>query len=101
MTYQQFVSDPGFRRTYWARNHVGWRHVHETRPNAGHAAIARMEARGVVESTEGFRVVDCEGCGGLLEPDITYFGEAVPADRLAAARALVTGAEGSSWPGRP
>lgn len=47
MTYQQFVSDPAFRRTYWARNHVGWRHVHRTRPNAGHAAVARLEARGV------------------------------------------------------
>ena len=48
MTYQQFVSDAAFRRTYWARNHVGWRHVHRTVPNAGHEALARMEDRGLL-----------------------------------------------------
>ncbi len=168
MTYQQFVGDPAFRRTYWARNHVGWRHVHRTRPNPGHLALARMEARGVVvgvvtqnvdrlhqaagsrrvvdlhgtyahvvclscgartgrdrlaarlealnpgfaeaagevadvevapdadavvASTEGFRVADCERCGGILKPDITYFGEQVPRARVAAALAVVDDAE--------
>ena len=164
MTYQQFVGDAAFRRTYWARNHVGWRHVHRTRPNPGHTALARLEARGVVvgvvtqnvdrlhqaagsrrvvdlhgtyaevvclacgarttrdalaarlealnpgfaeavgdvadvevapdadavvASTEGFRVADCARCGGILKPDITYFGEQVPRARVDAAFALV------------
>ncbi|WP_149205106.1 NAD-dependent protein deacetylase [Actinotalea sp. HO-Ch2] len=168
MTYQQFVSDAAFRRTYWARNHVGWRHVDRTRPNPGHVALARMEARGVVggvitqnvdrlhelagsrtvvdlhgtyadvvcltcgtrinrdalavrlealnpgfteavgavadveiapdadaviESTEGFRVADCERCGGILKPDIVYFGENVPRERVARAFALVDDAQ--------
>lgn len=168
MTYQQFVGDPAFRRTYWARNHVGWRHVHRTRPNPGHEALARLEARGVVvgvvtqnvdrlhqaagsrrvvdlhgtyaevvclscgrrvtrdalairleelnpgfaeavgevadveiapdadavvEATEGFRVADCTWCGGILKPDITYFGEQVPRERVAAAFALVDDAD--------
>ncbi|MDE3722577.1 NAD-dependent protein deacetylase [Nocardiopsis sp. N85] len=154
MTYQQFVGDAAFRRHYWARNHVGWRHVHRTLPNQGHRALARMEAVGVVSAvitqnvdtlhgaagsravidlhgrydrvvcldcsrviprerlaerlselnpgfsdrvgdieiapdadaalatTEGFRVADCSACGGVLKPDIVYFGENVPPERV-------------------
>jgi NAD-dependent SIR2 family protein deacetylase len=29
-----------------------------------------------------FDVVDCEACGGLLKPDVVFFGERVPADRV-------------------
>lgn len=177
MTYQQFVGDEGFRRHYWARNHVGWRYVHRTHPNAGHRALASMEAHGVVlgvitqnvdllheqagsrrvidlhgrydrviclrchrtvtraelaerleaanpgfaesvgavgdveiapdadaviEQTSHFRVVDCwqpdpdggDGpCGGMLKPDIVYFGETVPGPRVADAYALVDEAD--------
>ncbi len=167
MTYQQFVSDPDYRRTYWARNHVGWQHVDRTHPNDGHRALARMERRGlltglltqnvdrlhhqagsrtvvdlhgtyadvvcldcgtrvsrdalahrlealnpgfaermtvadveiapdadaVIASTEGFVVADCERCGGLLKPDITYFGESVPPERVAAGFAIVDAAD--------
>lgn len=168
MTYQQFVADAAFRRTYWARNHVGWRHVHRTRPNPGHTALASLEARGVVggvitqnvdrlhqaagsrnvvdlhgsydsviclacgtritrdelaqrleelnpgfsdaigavadveiapdadaviESTEGFVIADCAVCGGMLKPDIVYFGELVPKERAAQAFAIVDAAE--------
>lgn len=48
MTIRQFTSDPVFRQRYWARNHVGWRHMHETMPNAGHRALAALESAGVV-----------------------------------------------------
>jgi NAD-dependent SIR2 family protein deacetylase len=48
MTIRQFTSDPVFRRRYWARNHVGWRHMDETLPNAGHRALAALEQAGVV-----------------------------------------------------
>lgn len=48
MTYQQFVGDDSLRRRYWARNHVGWRHLRRAEPNAGHTAIARMEQRGLL-----------------------------------------------------
>ena len=27
MTIRQFTSDPVFRQRYWARNHLGWRHM--------------------------------------------------------------------------
>src|SRR5271163_4461177 len=48
MTIRQFTSDPVFRQRYWARNHVGWRHMDNTRPNAGHRAVAALEHAGVV-----------------------------------------------------
>ncbi|MFJ6002453.1 NAD-dependent protein deacetylase [Arthrobacter sp. NPDC092385] len=48
MTYQQFVGDEALRRRYWARNHVGWRHLRRADPNAGHAAVARLEQRGLL-----------------------------------------------------
>jgi len=38
---------------------------------------------------DGFVVVDCETCGGLLKPDVVYFGENVPVDRVTASYAWV------------
>ncbi|MGV9413669.1 NAD-dependent protein deacetylase [Nocardia sp. NPDC003693] len=167
MTYQQFVGDPVFRQRYWARNHVGWRRMDASRPNAGHRALARLERAGlvtglltqnvdllhtkagqravidlhgtylrvrclacgarisrltlaerleqanpgfaddpartgvevapdadaVVADTANFRVVDCADCGGMLKPDIVYFGESVPKDRVAEAFAMVDAAD--------
>lgn len=37
----------------------------------------------------GFRVVDCTSCGGILKPDVIFFGENVPAARVADSHALV------------
>ena len=34
---------------------------------------------------ETFRVPDCARCGGLLKPDVVFFGEAVPRERVEAA----------------
>jgi len=168
MTYEQFVGDAGFRRHYWARNHVGWRHMAATRPNDGHRAITALEAAGhvtgvvtqnvdtlhqragtrtvvdlhgsydrvtclgcgtlvtrealdarltalnpgfreshgpvddieiapdadaVIEATAGFVVAPCETCGGILKPDIVYFGEQVPRERVERAFALVDDAD--------
>ncbi|MGW4333660.1 NAD-dependent protein deacetylase [Rhodococcus koreensis] len=168
MTYQQFTGDADFRRHYWARNHLGWRHMDAARPNTGHRALAGLERAGavsavvtqnvdllhtkagsrrvidlhgtyaqvrcltcnalisratladrleranpgfaetvaaaqgveiapdadaVVSSTEHFRMVDCEACGGMLKPDIVYFGESVPKPRVAAAYDVVDEAE--------
>ncbi|WP_253705963.1 NAD-dependent protein deacetylase [Cellulosimicrobium sp. 72-3] len=164
MTYQQFVQDEAFRRHYWARNHVGWQHVHRTHPNAGHRALARLEDAGVlvglitqnvdllhedagsrnvidlhgrydrviclqcgrvisrehlaerltalnpgflesigdvgdveiapdadavIEQTSHFRPAPCEFCGGVLKPEIVYFGENVPRERVDRAFAMV------------
>jgi NAD-dependent SIR2 family protein deacetylase len=38
---------------------------------------------------DGFAVVGCERCGGLLKPDVVFFGETVPPDRVARSFALV------------
>ncbi len=164
MTIRQFTSDPLFRQRYWARNHVGWRHMDDTRPNAGHRAIAALEHAGVasgvitqnvdllhtkagsdnvinlhgtyarvvclncgastsraqlaeqldalnpgfterveavgglavapdadamIDDTASFRYVDCSVCGGMLKPDIVYFGESVPKEIVQQAFSLV------------
>jgi NAD-dependent SIR2 family protein deacetylase len=168
MTIRQFMSDPLFRRRYWARNHVGWRHMDETLPNAGHRAVAALEHDGVVSGvitqnvdllhtkagsrnvinlhgtyaqviclscgesisraalaeqldalnpgfteqiealgglavapdadavvadTASFRYLDCASCGGMLKPDIVYFGESVPKDVVHQAFSLVEAAD--------
>jgi NAD-dependent SIR2 family protein deacetylase len=161
MTIRQFTSDWVFRQRYWARNHVGWRHMDKTSPNAGHRALADLEGAGVVTGvitqnvdllhtkagsrtvvnlhgtyaqvvcldcahtmtrahlarlleaanpgfdsegdrlavapdadavvadTSSFSIVDCPDCGGMLKPDIVYFGEGVPKDRVSQAYSLV------------
>jgi NAD-dependent SIR2 family protein deacetylase len=168
MTILQFTSDPLFRQRYWARNHVGWRHMNHTQPNAGHRAVAALEHNGVVNGvvtqnvdllhtkagsrgvinlhgtyaqviclscgqsmsraalaeelealnpgfterveavggsavapdadavvadTASFRYLDCASCGGMLKPDIVYFGESVPKDVVRQAFSLVEDAE--------
>lgn len=168
MTIGQFRADPVFRQRYWARNHLGWRHMDDTVPNAGHRALARMEAAGVVSGlitqnvdllhtkagservvnlhgtyaqvvclncgltmsrealadelealnpgfaehaeqvggiavapdadavvadTSSFRYLDCPRCGGMLKPDIVYFGESVPKERVQQAFSLVDEAD--------
>lgn len=40
----------------------------------------------------GFRMVDCEACGGMLKPDVVFFGETVPAPRVEAAMAALASA---------
>ena len=44
------------------------------------------------EQLDSFVVVDCLECGGLLKPDVVYFGENVPVPRVVASYALVDGA---------
>ena len=152
MTIRQFTTSRDYRRRYWARNHLGWRHMAQTQPNAGHRALAALERAGlisgvitqnvdllhtkagssavinlhgtydrvicldcghtmsrttlaekleaanpgfteraervgglavapdadaVVADTESFQFIDCPACGGILKPDIVYFGESV------------------------
>jgi NAD-dependent SIR2 family protein deacetylase len=38
---------------------------------------------------DGFAVVDCIGCGGVLKPDVVYFGESVPPNRVSRSFELV------------
>lgn len=46
LSYQEFMGDPLLRQRYWARNHVGWTHLHHAKPNAGHYAAEALERGG-------------------------------------------------------
>ncbi len=43
-----------------------------------------------LEETGGFVVADCLACGGVLKPDVVFFGENVPRQRVAACFDLVS-----------
>ncbi|MDZ7778780.1 MAG: NAD-dependent protein deacetylase [Gemmatimonadota bacterium] len=51
------------------------------------ASASRYVADGDAElaagSEQGFSVPDCARCGGILKPNVVFFGENVPKDRLA------------------
>jgi NAD-dependent SIR2 family protein deacetylase len=164
MTYQVFTGSAAARQRYWARSHLGWRHVAGAAANSGHRAVAALERHGLlrgvitqnvdglhqaagarsvtelhgslhrvvclgcwertsrlgldvrlraanpswtaasavaevhpdgdvaVEETAGFEVVDCLACGGILKPDVVFFGENVPKERVSACYSLVSSA---------
>jgi NAD+-dependent protein deacetylase sirtuin 4 len=46
-----------------------------------------------LEQVDGFRVAGCVACGGHLKPDVVFFGESVPRDRVEGAYAAVEAAE--------
>jgi NAD-dependent SIR2 family protein deacetylase len=162
MTYQTFTASQDARRRYWARSHLGWRHIGHAVPNRGHHAVAELGHRGLLDgiitqnvdglhqaagavgvtelhgslhrvmclscgqrtartdlhrrlavanpgwdagpaalinpdgdavladdATASFRVVDCLACGGVLKPDVVFFGENVPRPRVEACYAMV------------
>jgi len=151
--YQDFVRSEAARVRYWSRSTVGWTRFSAARPNAGHRALAELEAAGVVRgiitqnvdglhhaagsrrvvelhgslasvrclgcgggvpraayqarllamndgwaerlntgaemapdgdaelpawAMESFQVPACERCGGMMKPDVVFFGENVP-----------------------
>jgi len=47
------------------------------------------DAELAAEELDGFTVVDCLDCGGMLKPDVVYFGETVPPERVARSFELV------------
>ncbi|MEK0953272.1 NAD-dependent deacetylase, partial [Mycobacterium ulcerans] len=54
----------------------------------GGLAVA-PDADAVIADTESFRYIDCRCCGGMLKPDIVYFGESVPKEPVDQAFSLV------------
>jgi len=162
MTYQTFTSSAAARRRYWARSHVGWRHIAAAVPNRGHHAVAELGRRGLLagiitqnvdglhqaagaagvtelhgslhrvicldcgqrtsrtdldrrleaanpgwalrsaalvnpdgdavlddSAAESFQIAPCAWCGGMLKPDVVFFGENVPPARARACFTLV------------
>jgi NAD-dependent SIR2 family protein deacetylase len=47
------------------------------------------DSRVTVNDFEAFIVPDCHRCGGILKPDVVFFGEPVPADRVRKATDLL------------
>ncbi|WP_462417275.1 Sir2 family NAD-dependent protein deacetylase [Kytococcus sp. Marseille-QA3725] len=177
MTIGDFRAGPEARRRYWARAFVGWERFTGAQPNAGHRALAALQAEGaaggevagitgvITQNVDGlhqragspdvldlhgtlsrivclvcgaveersslqarlgelnphhrdvalrggqvrpdgdvaldeevvasFRTVDCLVCGAdELKPDVVYFGENVPRERVDRAYAMVDGADG-------
>ncbi|TFD33342.1 Sir2 family NAD-dependent protein deacetylase [Cryobacterium cryoconiti] len=46
-----------------------------------------------VSDIDGFTIPDCSVCGGMLKPNVVFFGELVPTVKFTEATALVSGAE--------
>jgi NAD-dependent SIR2 family protein deacetylase len=44
--------------------------------------LTRPDGDAELEETAGFVVPDCDGCGGVLKPDVVFFGENVPPARV-------------------
>lgn len=152
--WQEFQKSEWVRKRYWARSMTGWRAVAAAMPNAGHRAIAQLQALGCIEqlvtqNVDGlharagsadaielhgnlagvvcmdcrahtsraslqllleqanphfagveaalapdgdaqmesdafatFEVPCCLHCGGMLKPDVVFFGEGVPRSRV-------------------
>jgi NAD-dependent SIR2 family protein deacetylase len=57
--------------------------------SVGPAVEAAPDGDAVLSSVAGFRLAACTGCGGVLKPDVVFFGENVPRDRVDRAYALV------------
>ncbi|WP_254716324.1 NAD-dependent protein deacetylase [Actinomadura sp. WMMB 499] len=70
MTYQAFTGGAAARRRYWARSHLGWRHIKDARPNAGHRAVAELQRRGllagvITQNVDGLH--QAAGAAGVIE----------------------------------
>ncbi|MFA1547160.1 NAD-dependent protein deacetylase [Actinomadura chokoriensis] len=70
MTYQEFTGSEAARRRYWARSHLGWRHVARARPNDGHRAVAELQRRGLIagiitQNVDGLQ--QSAGAAGVIE----------------------------------
>ena len=65
---------------------------------AGAAIETAPDGDAELEATAGFRLAGCTGCGGLLKPDVVFFGENVPRERVRRAYAMVerVGADGGA-----
>jgi NAD-dependent SIR2 family protein deacetylase len=62
-----------------------------------HASVAvRPDGDVDLSDTSGFRVPSCDGCGGILKPDVVFFGENVPKPRVERCYAAVDGLDPGS-----
>ena len=67
MTYQAFVGSEQARRRYWARSYLGWRQIAHAQPNAGHRAVAELQASGVIDGIITQNVDGLHQAGGASD----------------------------------
>jgi NAD-dependent SIR2 family protein deacetylase len=67
MTYVDFVGSESGRQRYWARSHLGWRTIARADPNAGHRAVAALQARGFVDGVITQNVDGLHGAAGARD----------------------------------
>ncbi|MEV8372136.1 NAD-dependent protein deacetylase [Kribbella sp. NPDC056861] len=67
MTYGDFVGSEAGRQRYWARSHLGWRTIARADPNAGHRAVAALQARGYVDGVITQNVDGLHGAAGARD----------------------------------
>ncbi|SEJ37335.1 Sir2 family NAD-dependent protein deacetylase [Demequina mangrovi] len=81
-------------RTRFSRDEVAAR-LESDNPALALPGAVRLGPDGDVmpESWEGLTVPDCTACGGVLKPDVVFFGELVPAARTRTAERIVDEAE--------
>lgn len=60
---------------------------------AGTAFDAAPDGDAVLSDVAGFSIAACTACAGRLKPDVVFFGENVPRDRVHAAFAMVDDAD--------
>jgi NAD-dependent SIR2 family protein deacetylase len=70
-------------------------HIVALNPWLSDAGAVQLGPDGDVEvaSVENFEVPVCANCGGMLKPDIVYFGEFIPKEKFVEASALVQKAD--------
>ena len=64
--------------------------------NPGHgdnSADFAPDGDALLDDTTYFQVADCARCGGILKPDVVFFGQNVPQERVAQCIGLVDAAE--------
>lgn len=67
MTYGDFVGSESGRQRYWARSHLGWRTIARADPNAGHRAVAALQAQGFVDGVITQNVDGLHGAAGARD----------------------------------
>jgi NAD-dependent SIR2 family protein deacetylase len=65
--------------------------INEANPGLTEPELVRLAPDGDAEPTdvEAFEVPPCTVCGGILKPDVVFFGEFVPTEKFAEASSMV------------
>jgi len=81
--------------TLTARETIQQELLRSNAPFANAAALAAPDGDADVEAADldAFRVPACPHCGGVLKPDVVFFGEGVPRDRVESAFAALENAD--------